>query len=421
MTSSLSSFTGFTSAQPWAIVLAAGQSSRLAKAGLETKKQFLLWQGVPLFWHGIRVFAQSPGLYGVAVVFPAEDLEAGKVWVGQLTEAERTGLPVRVVPGGALRQDSVRHGLAALPRECDVVIVHDAARPFVRPALVSALLRELLETSAAGVIPGLPLTDTVKHVADGRVLATPERSALRAIQTPQVFFRSVLDEAHHQCQSKLWTVTDDAAAVERLGAEVRVIPGDPANIKITHPDDLSWLKETGTMPIPVPCVGLGYDVHRFGPGRPLKLGGITFPGALEIVAHSDGDVVLHALADALLGCLGKGDIGELFPDSEARFEGIDSAVLVSEVLELCRRAHLSLTHVDLTIITQIPKISPRREEIRRNVARLLELDYSQVGVKASTEEGLGFTGMKQGIKAMAVVTALRRSPRLITLNSDETV
>lgn len=394
---------------PWAVVLAAGKSSRLGKAGVQTKKQFLQWQGVPLFWHSVRVFARTAGLFGVVVVFPAEELVAGEARVRRLVDAEHPGIPVKVVQGGTLRQDSVREGLAGLPRECDVVFVHDAARPFVRPALVVNLLTELRNTSAVGVVPGLPVTDTVKQVHDGQVLSTPDRSSLRAVQTPQVFLREHLEKAHQRCRQNGWTVTDDASVVERLGAEVRVVSGDVDNIKITHPDDLNLLKELPVPAISVPCVGFGYDVHRFGPGRPLRLGGVPFPGAPEIIAHSDGDVLLHALADALLGCLGKGDIGELFPDSDTRYAGIDSAVLVSEVLEQVRRSGLLLTHVDLTIVAQVPKVAPRREEIRRNVARLLELEYGLVGVKATTEEGLGFTGAKQGIKAMAVVSAMRPS------------
>ena len=413
--------------RPWAVVLAAGQSSRLARAGVETRKQFLLWRDVPLFWHSVRVFAHTADLHGVVVVFPADDLAVGESWVQRLVEAEQPGLPVLTVRGGALRQDSVRLGLAAVPRECGVVLIHDAAGPFVRPALVAALVAALnaaLTTAKvgglrdelgdtgnevlAGVIPGLPVTDTVKQISEGRVVATLDRAVLQAVQTPQIFDRAVLEEAHQRCLEEQWTVTDDASLVERLGKPVRVIPGDPGNIKITNPDDLNLLKDAVEMTFPVPCVGFGYDVHRFGPGRPMKLGGVPFPGAPEIIAHSDGDVLLHALADALLGCLGKGDIGDLFPDTDARFEGIDSAVLVSEVLELAMREGLELTHVDLTIVAQIPKIAPRREEIRRNVARLLGLDSARVGVKASTEEGLGFTGAKQGIKAMAVVTAVRR-------------
>ncbi|WP_092116413.1 2-C-methyl-D-erythritol 4-phosphate cytidylyltransferase [Desulfonatronum thiosulfatophilum] len=394
----------------WAIVAAAGQSSRLGQAGLPTKKQFLIWQDVPLFWHSVRVFARVPAMRGVVVVFPEAELEAGKQWVQRLMAEDDPGVPVLAVQGGALRQDSVRLGLAVIPRECGAVLVHDAARPFLSPTLVQAMLEALREHAAAGtagVVPGIPVTDTIKEVADGQVMGTPDRGSLVAVQTPQAFVRSILEQAHQHCVREQWAVTDDASLLERLGFIVRIAPGDPCNTKITNPDDLKFLKDSSAMNVPVPCVGFGYDVHRFGPGRPMKLGGISFPGGPEIIAHSDGDVLLHALADALLGCLGRGDIGDLFPDTDPRFEGIDSAILLSEVLELVHQGGLTLTHVDVNIITQIPKIAPRREEIRRNLARLLQLDPSQVGVKAGTEEGMGFTGAKQGIKAMAVVTALK--------------
>lgn len=158
--------------------------------------------------------------------------------------------------------------------------------------------------------------------------------------------------------------------------------------------------------MPRPCAGMGYDVHRYGPGRPLKLGGVLIPGGPEVVAHSDGDVLLHALMDALLGCAALGDIGQHFPDSQARYEGISSAVLLDQVLEMLRGAGLELSHVDLTIVAQTPRLSPFREEIRKNVARLLGLDTARVNLKATTEEGLGFTGRSEGIKAYAVVSAL---------------
>jgi len=391
----------------WAIVLAAGQSTRLRQGGLHTKKQFLIWQGVPLFWHSVRVLARTPSLQGVVVVLPPDEISNAGQLLENLVAREPLGIAVRSVAGGELRQDSVRNALEAIPRDCPLVLVHDAARPFVRPQLVQALL-DVMDPAIAGAIPGLALTDTIKEVAHGVVQTTLDRARLQAVQTPQLFVRDILEQAHQQCARENWTVTDDASLLERIGAAVRVVPGDVDNIKITMEHDLERLRDVN-MNFPVPCVGLGYDVHRFGPGRTLKLGGIPFPGGPEIVAHSDGDVLLHALADALLGCLGRGDIGELFPDTDARFEGIDSAILVSEVMELVHQAKMIVTHVDMNIIAQVPKIAPRREEIRRNVARLMQLEFDQVSIKAGTEEKLGFTGSKQGIKAMAVVTALKKA------------
>jgi 2-C-methyl-D-erythritol 4-phosphate cytidylyltransferase/2-C-methyl-D-erythritol 2,4-cyclodiphosphate synthase len=392
---------------PWAIILAAGQSTRLEQAGAGTKKQFLLWRGVPLFWHSVRVLARVPALDGLVLVFPEADMAQASQRVADLCTEEPLGVPVKVVSGGHLRQDSVRQGLDVLPKRCAVVMIHDAARPFLSAGLAVRLLAAV-DGETAGAVPGLPITDTVKQVAGDLVQATVARETLQTVQTPQVFILDVLREAHRRCREAGWAVTDDASLVERLGLIVRVVPGELGNIKITTSNDLERLQEESGMEARLPCVGMGYDVHRFGPGRPLKLGGVLFPGGPEVIAHSDGDVLLHALADAILGCLGRGDIGELFPDTDQKLEGIDSAVLVAEVLELAHQAGIQLTHVDLNIVTQVPKIAPRREEIRRNVARILQLDASQVGVKAGTEEGLGFTGAKRGIKAMAVVTAIKR-------------
>lgn len=359
-----------------------------------------------MFWHSVRVLARVPAMDGLVLVFPETDMAHASRWVAELCAEESLGVPVQLVSGGLLRQDSVRRGLEVLPRRCEVVLVHDAARPFLSAGLVVRLLAAV-NGEVAGAVPGLPVTDTVKQVSGDVIQMTVNRQILQTVQTPQVFVRDVLQEAHRRCQEEGWSVTDDASLLERSGQTVRVVPGEPGNIKITTPEDLEHLKEASSMEKRLPCVGMGYDVHRFGPGRPLKLGGVPFPCGPEVIAHSDGDVLLHALADAILGCLGRGDIGELFPDTDPRLEGIDSAVLVAEVLELAHQAGLRLTHVDVNIVAQVPKIAPRREEIRRNVARLLQLDYKQVNVKAGTEEGLGFTGAKQGIKAMAVVTAMK--------------
>lgn len=394
---------------PWAVILAAGQGTRLDGATAGQKKQFLPWRGVPLFWHSVRVLARIPALRGLVLVFPESDMAAARTMVKELAAAEFLELPVKLAGGGPLRQDSVRRGLNVLPGQCDVVLVHDAARPFVSASLAARLLAAL-DKDCPGAVPGLPVTDTIKHAAGGFVESTIPRKSLFSIQTPQAFRRDVLDEAHERCAAQGWEVTDDASLLERLGIPVRIVSGERGNIKLTTSEDLEALKELEPMVQCRPCVGLGYDVHRFGPGRPLKLGGVPFPGGPEVVAHSDGDVLLHALADAILGCLGRGDIGELFPDTDPKLAGIDSGVLVAEVMELAHQSGLQITHVDLNIVAQAPKIAPRREEIRRNVARLLQLEYGQVNVKAGTEEGLGFTGAGQGIKAMAVVTGVKSGP-----------
>ncbi len=386
-----------------AIILAAGASSRFRQAGYTQKKQFLHWKGVPVFWHSARCFARIPSLRNLFFVFSPADLDDWQNQVKQLDASQPLHLPWQCVGGGQTRQQSVLNALAALPADTDKVLVHDGARPFLRAALVTRLLDEL--TDVDGVIPGLPVTDTIKEVSAGLVKQTPDRQTLLRVQTPQAFFLAPLLAAHQQALEQNRQGTDDASLVEQTGGKIKVIAGDPENRKITTPEDIKLLSSTVTTPLP--CTGYGYDVHKFGGERPLVLGGIPIAGDLSVAAHSDGDVVLHALVDALLACLGQGDIGDFFPDNDERFANMGSAIFVSEVMELIQKHGLRLCHVDITIITQTPKIAPHKKAIRHNIARLLHCDLANVNIKATTEEGLGFTGKKQGIKAVAVVSALK--------------
>jgi 2-C-methyl-D-erythritol 4-phosphate cytidylyltransferase/2-C-methyl-D-erythritol 2,4-cyclodiphosphate synthase len=346
-----------------------------------------------------------PELAGVVLVFPPQELEQRSAELENLKNISDPGVRILITGGGDRRQDSVRLGLAALPRDCSRVLVHDSARPFFSPTLVQALLSGLTD-EACGVIPAIPVTDTIKQVENDHVLGTLARETLRAVQTPQLFPASLLRQIHEQALEEDWAVTDDASMIERAGYPVRIVPGETANLKITTPEDLRVLATPA--PLPVPCTGFGYDVHAYGGNRPMVLGGMPIAGAPFVKAHSDGDVLLHALCDAILGCLGLGDIGEHFPDSDDRFENISSGILLSEVMDKARAQGLCITHVDLTVIAQIPRLAPHKEAIRSNVARLLELCDQQVNVKATTEEHLGFTGRKEGIKAVAVVTATRK-------------
>lgn len=392
----------------WVLLLAAGSGTRLAAAGLPDAKQFLPLHGAPLYWASARTLAHVAGIEGLVFVFPPHRVEEERVRITSLNEGNVLGLDWRAVAGGAARQDSVACGLAALPRSCEAVLVHDAARPFATPALVARVLAGLVE-GHAGVVPGIPLTDTVKETGEGFVVNTPDRSRLVAVQTPQGFTTAALSTAHEAARRSGWNVTDDAALLERCGIPVRIVEGEVTNAKVTTPEDLAML-DSNEPHATVPCVGWGYDVHRYGEGRPMKLGGILIPEGPEVIAHSDGDVLLHALADALLGCIGAGDIGLHFPDSDAAFDNANSAMLLDRVLHMTHEARLRITHVDLTIVAQIPKLSPWRDRIRANIAQLLALPVTCVNVKATTEEGLGFTGEKKGIKAIAAVTGLRPMP-----------
>jgi 2-C-methyl-D-erythritol 4-phosphate cytidylyltransferase/2-C-methyl-D-erythritol 2,4-cyclodiphosphate synthase len=388
----------------WTILLAAGQGTRLARETGGARKQFLLHEGCPLYWRSVLTMSAVPSLAGMVVVFPPHELEMRARELRELQERYEPGVPLLAVAGGDRRQDSVRLGLAALPRDCGRVLVHDSARPFFSAGLVQALLAALGD-GTDGAIPALPVTDTVKEVEGDLVVSTLRRETLRAVQTPQLFRADTLRRVHDRALAENWEVTDDASMIELAGGRVRVVPGEAANLKITTPEDLRVLATPSALP--EPCTGFGYDVHAYGGDRPMVLGGMPIAGAPFVKAHSDGDVLLHALCDAILGCLGLGDIGEHFPDSDDRFENISSAILLSEVLDKARQAGLRIAHVDLTVIAQTPRLSPHKAAIRANVARLMELSDDRVNVKATTEERLGFTGRKEGIKAVAVVTATR--------------
>ena len=378
----------------WTLLLAAGQGNRLASATGGLAKQFLDWKGAPLYWESALVFSRCARVDGLVFVFPEACIDEERERVAGLMRNASLGIPWKVVAGGALRQDSVRNGLAALPGDCMEVLIHDAARPFVSPVLVNRILDGLHGEASgecvAACIPGIPVVDTIKVMDEEKKVATPDRKHLMAVQTPQGFSLAFLRAAHQRAEEEGWVVTDDASLLELCGHAVHVAEGEAGNKKITTPEDLEMLRMTGER---IPCVGYGYDVHKYAdgnearqPARPMRLGGVPIAGSPDVLAHSDGDVLLHALIDALL---------------------VNSAVLLDTVLEHVLKANVHITHVDLTVIAQIPKVGPHREMIRRNVARLLGLDLGAVNVKATTEEGLGFTGERLGIKAVAVVTGLR--------------
>jgi 2-C-methyl-D-erythritol 4-phosphate cytidylyltransferase/2-C-methyl-D-erythritol 2,4-cyclodiphosphate synthase len=310
-------------------------------------------------------------------------------------------LPVRPpVAGGASRSASVRAALTALEREAPArVLVHDAARPLVSSALVARIVAALDAHDA--VIPAVAVRDTLKRAPAGAIEATVDRAGLVAVQTPQGFAWRLLREAHARGDD----ATDDAGLVERLGAPVHVVEGEMTNLKITEPADLA-LAERWLAAARVPRIGTGFDVHRLVSGDGVVLGGITIPCDLALVGHSDADVALHALTDALLGTLGVGDIGTLFPPSEARWKGADSALFLEEAARRVAEAGGEIGHLDLTILCERPKIGPHRPAMRARIAAVLGLDVARVSVKATTTEKLGFTGRGEGIAAQAAATVL---------------
>lgn len=390
----------------YAIILAAGASSRLAKQGVNTPKQFFSYEEKPLFWHSAKVFSRVSLIKGLVFVFPDDqNHEEYYSIITSLEKEQELGIPWSIVVGGKRRQDSVWNALQALPSACNAVLIHDGARPFVTAELAYKAA-SLISPETPAVIPGIFVTDTIKIVDEKSLtLSTPQRSCLRAVQTPQAFLLKPLFQAHQKAQADNFECTDDAQLLERTGTPVLVIEGEVSNKKITYEEDLNLLLKECKMR--TPCTGFGYDVHRYGGKRAFILGGVPIKTDITIDAHSDGDTLLHALMDAMLALIGAGDIGGLFPDSDPAFEGISSGVLLSQVYDQVQKFGVVITHVSLTIVAQVPRITPHRQTIAKNIANLLGLSVTQVNVGASTEERLGFIGEKKGIKAIAVVTGFK--------------
>jgi 2-C-methyl-D-erythritol 4-phosphate cytidylyltransferase / 2-C-methyl-D-erythritol 2,4-cyclodiphosphate synthase len=369
-----------------AILVAAGSGSRF---GGETPKQFLELAGKPVIRHAAEALAAYASL--LLPVGEAEPINAALAGIEHLP----------AVPGGAMRQDSVLAGLEALVRyEPDVVLVHDAARPCIPAGTIPALLAALQEHS--GAIPGQPVADTLKRVKAGVITATVPRDGLFRAQTPQAFRFAVLLAAH---RAGVTGATDDAALLEAAGGTVAIVPGSEDNIKLTYPEDLLRLERAMTAHL-IPRVGTGFDVHVLVAGRPLMLCGVAVPHDKGLAGHSDADVGIHALCDAIYGALAEGDIGRHFPPSEAAWKDADSARFLTHAAARIAARGGALANADVTLICERPKIAPHAEAMRARLAELLGVDAGRISVKATTTEKLGFTGRGEGIAAQAAVTVL---------------
>ena len=312
----------------------------------------------------------------------------------------------QVVLGGARRQDSVAAGLAAVG-DAGIVVVHDGARPFAAASLFTAVVQAVVD-GADAAIAAVPLTDTLKRVADGRVVETLDRSAFALAQTPQAFRRAALATALETAAARGSTVTDEASLVERLGGTVVVVPSAASNLKLTNPEDLAVAQAIArardAARQPIVRTGIGYDVHRLVPGRRLLLGGIEIPFDRGLDGHSDADALLHAIADALLGAAALGDIGAHFPPTDPAFKDADSLVLLTAVGGLLTTAGYVVVNVDATVIAEAPRIMTYVDRMRGSIAAALSIEMDRVGVKATTNEGMGFPGRGEGIAALAVAT-----------------
>lgn len=314
------------------------------------------------------------------------------------------GKVTAVVAGGRERRASVAAGLEAV-RAADWIVVHDGARPFASETLVEQVLDAAQRRGAATA--GLPVTDTIKRVEDGRVRATVNRSHLVAVQTPQAFRAELLREAHRRLPAEA-AVTDDAELVERLGGEVAVVPGDPANIKVTTPSDLALARQrAGEALAGETRVGVGYDVHRLVPGRALVLGGVRIPHPRGLEGHSDADALAHAITDALLGAAGWRDIGFHFPPDDPAYRGADSLGMLGSVAGRLRAEGWSVANIDAVVVAEEPALAPFVEEMREKVAAAAGVGPGRVGIKATSGEGLGPVGRGEGIAAHAVALLQR--------------
>jgi 2-C-methyl-D-erythritol 4-phosphate cytidylyltransferase/2-C-methyl-D-erythritol 2,4-cyclodiphosphate synthase len=373
-----------------ALVVASGRGERF---GGDPPKQYRALAGKPLLRHSLERLGQHPGVDRVRAVIHADD--------ARLYAAAAEGLDLlEPVPGGPTRQDSVRLGLESLAeRPPELVLIHDGARPLVGAAVIERVLHAL--NSFPGAVPVLPVTDTLKRGMGGIVAGTVDRAGLYRAQTPQGFAYEEILRAHRRCAGA--AMTDDAALAEAEGLAVALVDGDEDNVKITEPADLVRAERLLGAASRT-CTGLGFDVHRLAPGDGVVLLGVRIPCPLRLLGHSDADVGLHALTDALLGTLGAGDIGSHFPPSDARWAGADSAIFLRHARDLVTAAGGRIEHVDVTLICEQPKIGPHRTAMVGRVAELLGLRPGRVSVKATTTEHLGFTGRGEGIAAQAVAT-----------------
>jgi 2-C-methyl-D-erythritol 4-phosphate cytidylyltransferase/2-C-methyl-D-erythritol 2,4-cyclodiphosphate synthase len=376
-----------------AVVVAAGRATRFPGP---IPKQFLPLGGASVLERSIALLTACRELDGgIVVVVASEEIGGARAHVIEGLAGVR-----RIVAGGVTRVRSVLAGVEAA--EAELVLVHDAARPFARPSLVAAVIDATRLHGAA--VPALEVADTVKRI-DGRgfVEGTLDRRILRLAQTPQGARREVLLTALRRAVERGIEPTDEAEALEREGIPIALVPGDPDNVKITTPDDWAAAERRVAALRPgAPRIGHGFDIHRFGEGRPLRLGGVEFPGERGLIGHSDADVVLHAAMDALLGAAGLADIGHHFPPEDPRFAGADSRALAGEVARLLREGSWEIGNLDLTLLAETPRIGARRTAMLEATAAAFGVDPSRVGLKATTLEQLGSLGRSEGIACHAV-------------------
>ena len=369
----------------WSVLLSGGSGTRMGCAGNKTLLPLL---GESAVCHALRTLRRHcDGV--VMVIRPVDEKDIRAALMQSHLSVEK------IVYGGADRQESVCNGLAALPDDCDIVLVHDGARPLVDDETMRNVISSVRQYGSG--IASTPVTDTFKQVDEnGIAVATPDRNFLRAVQTPQGFKKDLLLRAHQEIKERC---TDDAALVSQLGVPVHLCEGSRRNIKLTTPEDITMAEHYLNV---FPRIGHGYDAHRLVEGRKFILGGVDIPYEKGLLGHSDADVLLHAITDALLGAAAMGDIGKHFPDKDPQYKGISSLLLLEKAVALLRENGFAPLNIDATVICQRPKLAPHIPQMRINIARACGLEIDCVSVKATTTEGMGFEGEGQGVSTHAV-------------------
>ncbi|SDP37828.1 2-C-methyl-D-erythritol 4-phosphate cytidylyltransferase [Desulforhopalus singaporensis] len=379
------------------IIPAAGFGTRMK---LDHPKQFHKLAGAPILVHTLRAFIDHPAIEEIVVVVPRDQLAHTRELFAQYAP-EAANKNLSLVAGGARRQDSVYNGLKALSDRCRVVLVHDGARPLVSPEVINRCYQGAVEHGAA--IAAVPVKDTLKMAdLDGFIDKTVDRTTLYQAQTPQAAMKTLLQQAYEHNGDR--DVTDEASLLENASIPVQLVEGAETNFKITRPEDLVVAQRLlSEQHIPVMRIGHGYDAHRLEENKKLVLGGVTIPHTHGLAAHSDGDVLTHALCDALLGAVCAGDIGGHFPDTDNRYKGIYSIKLLEEVIGVVLSRGYIVANADITVVCQAPKLAPYLERMKTLLAKTCQTVPENLNIKATTTEKMGFEGKKIGISCHAVV------------------
>ncbi len=387
------------------IVVAAGRGVRF---GTEVPKQYLRFGGRSTLSYALRAFIEHPLVQRIVTVIHPDDRDAFLSAVPEFADALDSGRLASAF-GGATRQASVSEGMEALAEsKPDVVLVHDAARPFISCDLVTRAIEAAEKFGAA--VPLLPVVDTINQIGpDGRLAGTVDRTSMRVVQTPQAFKFAPLLDAHRAARKAgRLDFTDDGSLIEWRGQKIGGFTGEPDAFKLTIHADIKRAEQIVEQMLES-RTATGYDVHAFGPGDHVWLGGVKITHDQALIGHSDADPVLHALTDAILGCLGDGDIGTHFPPSDPQWKGAASHIFLSHAASLVQKRGGRIVHLDATIVCEAPKIGPHREAMRAAIADAAGIGVSRVGLKATTSEKLGFTGRREGIAALATATVKLRA------------